>query len=50
MVDFQYAKGRIEESVAFITKEMEEFEKDGLSGLSTGTHGAIGYQKIDADG
>jgi uncharacterized protein YutE (UPF0331/DUF86 family) len=28
MVDFQYAKGRIEESVDFISKEMEEFEKD----------------------
>ena len=28
IVDFQYAKGRIEESVAFVTKEMEEFEKD----------------------
>ena len=28
MVDFQHAKGRIEESVAFITNEMEEFEKD----------------------
>lgn len=28
MVDFQYAKGRIEESVDFISKEMVEFEKD----------------------
>ena len=28
MVDFQYAKGRIEESIDFISKEMEEFEKD----------------------
>ena len=28
MVDFHYAKGRIEESIDFITKEMEEFEKD----------------------
>ena len=28
MVDFQYAKGRIEESVDFISKEIEEFEKD----------------------
>ncbi len=28
MADFQYAKGRIEESIDFITKEMEEFQKD----------------------
>ena len=28
MADFHYAKGRIEESIEFITKEMEEFEKD----------------------
>ena len=28
MADFNYAKGRIEESIEFITKEMEEFEQD----------------------
>ena len=28
MVDFQYAKGRIEESIDFISNEIEEFEKD----------------------
>ena len=28
MVDFQYAKGRIEESIDFISKEIEEFQKD----------------------
>ena len=28
MADFNYAKGRIEESIEFITREMEEFEKD----------------------
>ena len=30
MADFQYAKGRIEESIDFISKEMEEFEKEYL--------------------
>ncbi len=28
MVEFQYAKGRVEESIDFISKEMEEFEQD----------------------
>lgn len=28
MANFNYAKGRIEESIEFITREMEEFEKD----------------------
>jgi len=28
VADFYYAKGRIEESIEFITKEMEEFQKD----------------------
>ena len=31
MADFNYAKGRIEESIEFITREMEEFEKDYTS-------------------
>jgi len=28
VANFNYAKGRIEESIEFITREMEEFEKD----------------------
>ena len=28
MPEFRYAKGRIMETIAFITKEMEEFETD----------------------
>lgn len=30
MPEFRYAKGRIMETIAFITKEMEEFESDYL--------------------
>lgn len=31
MADFNYAKGRIEESIEFITREMDESEKDYAS-------------------
>ncbi len=31
MTEFRYAKGRIMESLAYITKEMEEFESDYVS-------------------